>query len=91
MLTLFAPTYLSISRNRLGGVRFSNLFGNDLLWNDLPYSKGCMMFGCLEPSKIMFDILIFLYVQRRLTQFLKVLSYEILVFLTNFISFGKTR
>ena len=30
----------------LGGVRFPILFGNDLFWNDLPYSK---------PSKIMFD------------------------------------
>ena len=39
----------------LGGVGVSILFGNDLLWNDLSYSKGYMKFGCLEPSKIMFD------------------------------------
>ena len=24
---------------RLGGVRLPIIFGNDLLWNDLPYSK----------------------------------------------------
>ena len=29
----------------LGGVRVPNLFGYDLLWNDLPYSKGFMEFG----------------------------------------------
>ena len=39
----------------LGGVRVPILFGNDLPRNDLPYSKGFMKFGCLEPSKIMFD------------------------------------
>ena len=44
-LTLFAPAYLSIFRwgggtlNVLGldGVRVLIIFGNDLLWNDLPY------------------------------------------------------
>ena len=30
-------------------------FGIDLLWNGLPFSKGIRNFGCLEPSKIMFD------------------------------------
>ena len=39
----------------LGGVRVPNPFGYDLLWNDFPYSRGLMKFGCLEPSKIMFD------------------------------------
>ena len=46
-----------------------------------------MNFGCLEPSKIMFDFWIFLYVERRLTQF----AFEILVFLTNFIFFSGKR
>ena len=40
------------------GLRFQFFFGNDLLWNDLPYSKGFMKFGCyVEPSKIMFYFL----------------------------------
>ena len=39
----------------LGGVTVSILFGYDLLWNDSPYSKIYMKFGCLERSKIMFD------------------------------------
>ena len=39
----------------LSGVRVPILFGNDLPLNDWPYSKGFMKFGCLEPSKIMFD------------------------------------
>ena len=33
----------------LGGVGVPIIFGNDLLWNDLPYLKGFMKFGCLEP------------------------------------------
>ena len=55
-LTLLGPAYLSISNNNLGlgGVRVSIIFGNDLLWNDVPYSKGFMKFKCLEPLKIMF-------------------------------------
>ena len=64
-LTLLGPAYLSVSKDRggaqdtlgLGGVRVPNLFGNDLLWNNLPYIKGFMKIGCLEPSKIMFDFL----------------------------------
>ena len=40
-----------------GGVRDPILVGNDLMWNNLPYLKGFMKFGCLEPSKIMFDFL----------------------------------
>ena len=43
-----------------------NLFGNDLLWNDSPYSKGFMKFGCLEPFKIMVVFWNFLMVERRL-------------------------
>ena len=39
----------------LSGVKVPILFGNDLLWNDLPYSKGLLNFGCPEPFKIMFD------------------------------------
>ena len=38
-----------------GGVRVPILFGNDLLWDNLPYSKGFMKFRCQEPSKIIFD------------------------------------
>ena len=55
-LTLLGPAYLSVSKDRgLVGVRVSILCGNALLWIDLPNSKGFMKFGCLEPSKIMFD------------------------------------
>ena len=66
-LTLFTPAYFGISGTGgghivpplsilgLGGVRVPILFGNDLSWNDLPYLKGFMKFGCLEPFKIMFD------------------------------------
>ena len=31
----------------LRGFRVPILFGNDLLWNGLPYSKGFVKFGCL--------------------------------------------
>ena len=69
ILTLLKPAYLRVSKNQggvahcappqnilgLGGVMVPILFGNDLLWDDLPYSKGFMKFGCLEPSKVMFD------------------------------------
>ena len=63
-LTLFAPAFFSTSKDRggpplnilgLGGVTVSILFEYDLLWNDSPYSKIYMKFGCLEPSNIMFD------------------------------------
>ena len=65
-LTLLGPAFSSISKDGgahsapinifgLNGVRVPILFGNDFLWNDSPYSKGFMNFGCLEPSKIMFD------------------------------------
>ena len=67
-LTLFGPAYFGISGTvggghivpplsilGLGGVRVPILFGNDLPMNDWPYSKGFMKFGCLEPSKMMFD------------------------------------
>ena len=58
-LTLFAPAYLTIPKNwegggaeylnmlGLGGVRVPIIFGNDLLCNDLPYSKGLIKMGCL--------------------------------------------
>ena len=49
-LTLFALAFLSISKD--GGVWVPILFGNDLLLNDLPYSKGFMKFKWLKPSKI---------------------------------------
>ena len=73
-LTLLGPAYLSVSKDHvghiapslnilgLGRVRVPILFGNDLLWNDLPHSKEFMKFGCLEPSKIMFDQLLKCYV-----------------------------
>ena len=56
-----------------------------LLWNDLPYSEGFMKSGCPEPSERMLKNEIFLLVERRLTQFIRVGPYEILVFLMNFI------
>ena len=37
------------------------LFGNDLSGSDLQYSKGFVMFGCPEPSKVMFDFWNFLF------------------------------
>ena len=43
----------------LGGVRASILFVNDLLWDDVPFSKGFMKFGCLEPPKKCFIFEIF--------------------------------
>ena len=60
ILTLFVPAYFHVSGTRgghivpplrilgLGGVRVPILFGNDLLWNIWPYSKGFMKFGSLE-------------------------------------------
>ena len=40
------------------------------MWNNLPYSKELMKLGCLQPSKIMFDLLNFFWlVDRRLTLF----------------------
>ena len=69
---------------KLGGVRVPILFGNDLLWNNIPYSKGYMKFGRLEPSKIIFEFCVLL-VKRCLTQFVRAPPYEILVFLMNFI------
>ena len=69
---------MTIDHFGLGGVRVPIIFGNDLLWNDLPYLKGFVKVGCLEPSK-----------ERRLTQFLGVPSHEILVFLRNFIYLAK--
>ena len=65
--------------------------GYDLLWNDLPHSKGFMKFGYLEPSKIMFDFRNVLLVERRLTQFVRNPPYEISVFLTNFIFSAETK
>ena len=65
-LTLLGPAYLSVSKERgaylsslcilgLVWVRVPILFGNDMLWNVSPCSKGFMKFGCPEPSKVMFD------------------------------------
>ena len=61
--TLCAPAFLSISIDRgrahcaaplnipgSDGVGVPILFENDLLWNNLPYSKGSLKFGCLESS-----------------------------------------
>ena len=55
----------------VGWVRVPILFGNDLPMNDWPYSKGFMKFGCLEPSKSMFDFWIFLLIERRLSKFVR--------------------
>ena len=76
---------------RFCGVEVPILFGNDLLWNGLPYWKGFMKSGCLEPSKIMFDFWNVLLVERRLTQFVWVPPYKISVILTNFIFFAETK
>ena len=59
--------------------------------SDWPYSKGFMNFGCLEPSKKVLDFWNFLLVDKRLTQFVSVPPYEILVLLTNFIFFSPKR
>ena len=72
----------------LGGVRVPILFGNYFPRSDLPYSKGFMKLACPEPSKKMFDFWNFCSSQRRLTRFVRVPHYEILVFLMNFIFFG---
>ena len=72
----------------LGGVRVPILFGNNLLWNDLPHSKW-YKFGCLEPSKIIFDFWNVLLVKRHLTKFVSVPPYEILVFLISIILFQR--
>ena len=87
LTTLFSPAYFSISRSQgggtmcpppplnilgLGGVRVPILFGNDLLWNNLRYSKGFIKIGCLEPSEIMFDFETFSWSESRLTQFVRV-------------------
>ena len=50
-LTLFSPAYLSISRNRgLVGLGFQFFLEMTCcrLWNNSPYSKGFMRFGCLK-------------------------------------------
>ena len=60
----------------LGGFRAPILFGNALLWNDLPFSKGSTKFGYPEHSKIMFDIRNVLLVERRLTQSVRVPPYK---------------
>ena len=52
-LTLICPgLFKHISKDQGVWVELG-FFGNDLLWNDLPYSKGFMKFKCLKPSKIM--------------------------------------
>ena len=71
----------------LGRVRVPILFGNDLPRSDLPYTKGFMKFGCPEPSKKVFDFWNFCSSKWRLTRFVRVPPYEILVFPTNFIFF----
>ena len=99
MLTLFGPAYFDVSVTGgghivprlnifgLGRVRVPILFGNDLPRSDLPYTKGFMKFGCPEPSKKVFDFWNFCSSKRRLTRFVRVPPYEILVFPTNFIFF----
>ena len=71
----------------LGRVRVPILFGNYLPRSYLPYTKGFMKFGCPEPSKKVFDFRNFCSSKRRLTRFVRVPPYEILVFPTNFIFF----
>ena len=58
LITLIGPAYFSISKGLgLGEVGVLNLilFGKDLLWDNLLYSKVLMKLGCLKPSKKMFD------------------------------------
>ena len=86
VVTLLRPIWAFPGTRELGGVRVSFLFGNDLLWNDLPYSKGCMMFGNLELSKIMFYFWFF-FVGRE--AFDPVCEGQNLVFLINLIFFGE--
>ena len=71
----------------LGRVRIPILFGNYFPRSDLPYTKGFMKFGCPEPSKKVFDFWNFCSSKCRLTRFIRVPPYEILVFPTNFIFF----
>ena len=71
----------------LGRVRVQILFGNYLPRSYLPYTKGFIKFGCPEPSKKVFDFRNFCSSKRRLTRFIRVPPYEILVFPTNFIFF----
>ena len=73
----------------LGRVRVPILFGNYLPRSYLPYTKGFMKFGCPEPSKKVFDFRNFCSSKRRLTRFVRVPPYEILVFPTNFIFFQR--
>ena len=70
-----------------GRIRVPILFGNYFPRSDLPYTKGFMKFGCPEPSKKVFDFWNFCSSKRRLTRFVRVPPYEILIFPTNFISF----
>ena len=98
-LTLFVPAYFDVSGTGgghivpplnifgLGRVRVPILFGNYLPRSYLPYTKGFMKFGCPEPSKKVFDFRNFCSSKRRLTRFVRVPPYEILVFPTNFIFF----
>ena len=98
-LTLFVPAYFDVSGTRgghivppqnifgLGRVRVPILFGNYLPRSYLPYTKGFMKFGCPEPSKKVFDFWNFCSSKRRLTRFVRVPPYEILVFPTNLIFF----
>ena len=83
------PIWACLNIFRLNRVRVAILFGNDFLCNYLPFSKGLMNFGCLEPSQKMLDFWIFLLVKRRLTEFIRVPPYEFLVFLRNFIFLPK--
>ena len=102
-LTLFVPAYFDVSGTGgghivpplnifgLGRVRVPILFGNYLPRSYLPYTKGFMKFGCPEPSKKVFDFRNFCSSKRRLTRFVRVPPYEILVFPTNFIFFSRKR
>ena len=99
VLTLFVPAYFDVSGTGgghivpplnifgLGRVRVPIIFGNYLPRSYLPYTKGFMKFGCPEPSKKVFDFRNFCSSKRRLTRFVRVPPYEILVFPTNFIFF----
>ena len=83
------PIWACLNIFRLNRVRVAILFGYDFLCNYLPFSKGLMNFGCLEPSQKMLDFWIYLLVKRRLTEFIRVPPYEFLVFLRNFIFLPK--
>ena len=99
LLTLFAQADLSVSKGRGRGYifwvgfgwGFQSFFGNDLSGSYSSYSKDSWSLDDKNPPKKWLTFLIFHWSDRRPTQFVRVPPDEILVFLMNFIFFGKTR